>query len=322
LEKKINQALKWAEEITGQKFEATPLLPEGSGRRYLRLQFILEVSTVVLGVSPDPLENEKWLDFSEILKGKFPLPRIYESDKQQGFFLMEDMGSSRFDRLITRYNTRMLYAPVMKTLAKFHNEALELMADSPLRDINPAYTPEFVYEHEWKYFLGTLKILTVKIDHPEILETLIQRLLKKSWGEQVFIHRDFQSRNLMRHRGREYILDWQGARVGPAAYDLASLLYDPYVEIPPLDQKYLLGIYRQERADKNLAKHLDHVAPLRLMQAIGAYGHLMQKGLPYGSYISPALFRLYGLLAKMHGFGPLTDLVAVALKRILNLFPA
>ena len=47
-----------------------------------------------------------------------------------------------------------------------------------------------------------------------------------------FIHRDFQSRNILVSQGRIGVIDWQGGRLGPLEYDLASLLIDPYVSIP------------------------------------------------------------------------------------------
>jgi aminoglycoside/choline kinase family phosphotransferase len=47
----------------------------------------------------------------------------------------------------------------------------------------------------------------------------------------VFMHRDFQSRNLMLVPGGLAVIDLQGARLGPPEYDLASLLLDPYAGI-------------------------------------------------------------------------------------------
>jgi len=43
------------------------------------------------------------------------------------------------------------------------------------------------------------------------------------------MHRDFQSKNLMIKNEQIFVIDFQGARLGPPSYDLASLLFDPYV---------------------------------------------------------------------------------------------
>jgi aminoglycoside/choline kinase family phosphotransferase len=43
------------------------------------------------------------------------------------------------------------------------------------------------------------------------------------------VHRDFQSQNIIARSGHAYLIDFQGMRPGLAEYDLASLLFDPYV---------------------------------------------------------------------------------------------
>ena len=47
---------------------------------------------------------------------------------------------------------------------------------------------------------------------------------------QVLLHRDFQAANIKIHHGACHWIDFQGMRLGAAGYDIASLLYDPYVE--------------------------------------------------------------------------------------------
>ena len=64
----------------------------------------------------------------------------------------------------------------------------------------------------------------------------------------LVFHRDFQSRNIMVCRAGLWLLDFQGMRFGPPAYDLASLLIDPYVSIPGGCRKAdfeVLGIDRE-----------------------------------------------------------------------------
>ncbi len=47
----------------------------------------------------------------------------------------------------------------------------------------------------------------------------------------------------MVQQDRLWLIDFQGARLGPQHYDLASLLLDPYVNLPPDRQEFLLTAY-------------------------------------------------------------------------------
>jgi aminoglycoside/choline kinase family phosphotransferase len=58
---------------------------------------------------------------------------------------------------------------------------------------------------------------------------------------QVMIHRDFQSQNIMIKHSEVYVVDFQGARLGPPTYDLASIIIDPYVSMPEQYKFYLIN---------------------------------------------------------------------------------
>jgi len=122
------------------------------------------------------------------------------------------------------------------------------------------------------------------------------------------MHRDFQSRNIMLKQNDCYFIDFQGGRIGPIQYDLASLLIDPYVELPghvqdllagycadairamiPTDTDRFLQCYRYCRITRNL-------------QALGAFGYLtrVKKKGYFKDYI-PAAVRT--LLASLTALG-------------------
>jgi hypothetical protein len=93
---------------------------------------------------------------------------------------------------------------------------------------------------------------------------------------RVLIHRDFQSQNILICDEQAYLIDFQGMRPGLGAYDLASLLYDPYVTLSPAEREQLIEYYlkgseyrgtREEFIDLFLRCALQ-----RLLQALGAYG--------------------------------------------------
>ncbi|MDR1546065.1 MAG: phosphotransferase, partial [Deltaproteobacteria bacterium] len=139
-------------------------------------------------------------------------------------------------------------------------------------------------------------------------------------GEErpALIHRDFQSRNVMLHQGRCRFVDWQGARLGPPAYDLASLLWDPYVELSEAERSAVLEAYlqaRRRRPDQGrFEASLKAAGVMRLMQASAAYVHLTKlRGRPqFAPYLAPALSRLGALTEDLTAFPQIRALIGLA----------
>src|SRR5213078_4022853 len=97
---------------------------------------------------------------------------------------------------------------------------------------------------------------------------------------RVLVHRDFQSQNIIIQNGQAKLIDFQGMRPGLAEYDLASLLFDPYVELSAAERSELIDYYRQKQTDNGRKVNgqfddtLQLCAMQRMMQALGAYGFL------------------------------------------------
>jgi aminoglycoside/choline kinase family phosphotransferase len=132
------------------------------------------------------------------------------------------------------------------------------------------------------------------------------------------VHRDFQSQNIIIQTGQAKLIDFQGMRPGLAEYDLASLLFDPYVELSGPERSELISYYRQKRTDngrtvdEQFEETLQLCAMQRLMQALGAYGFL---GLVRGHehflrYVPKAMCSLRGIVAKIDELKPLASLLA------------
>ena len=82
-------------------------------------------------------------------------------------------------------------------------------------------------------------------------------------------------------------------RLGPAAYDLASLVYDPYVTFTEGGRRALVALYAKKAERPELVKILPYAAVQRLVQCLGAYGRLESVGQPqFGKYVLPALENL------------------------------
>jgi hypothetical protein len=144
--------------------------------------------------------------------------------------------------------------------------------------MEPAFN-EGMYEWEQNYFLehfvrGHLRReVSDQSEAFAALALLRQRLAKLP---RCLVHRDFQSQNVIMRDGTAWLVDYQGLRPGLAEYDLASLLFDPYVKISRSERHELLGYYAGLRGlDLPELVEIFHLcAAQRLMQALGAYANL------------------------------------------------
>jgi aminoglycoside/choline kinase family phosphotransferase len=146
------------------------------------------------------------------------------------------------------------------------------------------------------------------------LGTVAPRLLK---APRVLIHRDLQSSNVLVTASRRIaFIDFQGMRLGPAAYDLASLLCDPYVSLPIENQEDLLSHYENTTGGRRELRDLFWWAGVqRLTQALGAFGRLsaIRGAEHFGGRIPPAVRMLDRALQQTGGFPELRAVVRDAL---------
>jgi aminoglycoside/choline kinase family phosphotransferase len=135
---------------------------------------------------------------------------------------------------------------------------------------------------------------------------------------RVLVHRDFQSQNILLRNAQAYLIDFQGMRPGLAQYDLASLLYDPYVDLAGEERDELIAYYREQqiRNGININGEFDFTLRLcamqRLMQALGAYGFLgLAKGhKQFLEHVPAAVKSLRRIVEPIEGLEQLEALLA------------
>ncbi|MDR0620984.1 MAG: phosphotransferase [Deltaproteobacteria bacterium] len=298
-----NQALSWARERLGDPAAEVEALPgEASGRRFARIRG--GFGTAMLMVGPDEAENLKWHDLGlKFWAAGLAVPEIFVGDLRRGYFLMEDLGEGRLDRLAlggaAPAELAEAYLGVAETLADWHERALEAAGELALA--NPPYEAESVKTLEWDYFVAGLRLIDLPLVIHEDIDAEAVRLCRAvsfADGRRVLIHRDFQSRNLMVTQCGPKIVDWQGARLGPATYDLGSLLWDPYVNLDASIHYSCVNAYLRARnlpePDEAFWNDLALSSLMRLMQATGAYAKLsrIDNLAHYGAYLLPAVNRM------------------------------
>ncbi len=288
-----------------------PVAADGSARLFLR--FESGGNSLVAMNNPDnPAENQAWHYLADHL-GKLGLPvaRVLAADLEQGLFLMEDLGRKSLQDAVRSAASQPeiadLYEPVLAMLAHLQAKGAQDFDLSVCFD-SQELTPEFLLKREADYFLeefvlGACGLTTSQL--PDGLEHDLSELCKRAGQAQPIglVHRDFQSRNITYEAGRLGLVDFQGARLGPAQYDLASLLHDPYVDLAVELRDELKTRYMELRADiapfdpDEFQKGWPFVSASRVMQALGAYAFLTRRRgrAHFAEYIAPALTTLHRL---------------------------
>ena len=265
-----------------------PLPGDGSDRIFFRIfcgsfSLIGLISPRVKKDSTD--ENDSYLLIgNHLLSKRLPVPRILYADALDGRFLLEDAGDLHLQSFARsrRKNLESIYSHVIAMLGALHRKAPMGFEPGFCFD-KSLYDPSFVYERELDYFRESFLNGCLGLEiAPDDLRPDFERLAEAAgvWKSSLVFHRDFQSRNIMVCRGRLWLLDFQGMRFGPPAYDLASLLIDPYVGVPEGLQDKLVSIYwsstgkfqRVSRAD--FIRKFTAVKLARNLQMLGAFGFL------------------------------------------------
>jgi N-acetylmuramate 1-kinase len=206
-------------------------------------------------------------------------PRIIEADIENGFLLLSDMGSEQYlDRLrADPASADALYGAAIDTLLCMQRRG------SRYQSILPPYD-ETLLRFELSLFHDWLCGTHIRIDFDEDDERNWQDccavLVDNALGQpQVFVHRDYHSRNLMvMHDGSPGILDFQDAVEGPFTYDLVSLLKDCYIRWPAERvRSWALDYYR--KLNDETRRQISEQRFLRYFELMGVQRQLKAAGI-------------------------------------------
>jgi N-acetylmuramate 1-kinase len=215
----------------------SPIEKGGSDRKFYRIQFSPEQTLVLVKYTAEHEENQRYVEIAEFLaKHEIHAPKIYFHDAAEGLIWLEDLGQR--DLWSYREETwearREMYESALSEIAKLHRISAEDSAE--IRRNAPAQFDAELYLWEQHYFFeqclgrhfGLAPERLQKLVQLPVLEEIAERLAS---FPRVLVHRDFQSQNVIVRDGQACLIDFQGMRPGLAEYDLASLLYDPYVNL-------------------------------------------------------------------------------------------
>ena len=278
----------------------------GSDRKYYRLE--KDSRPVVLMQCPDDDPDfQRHIQYTRFFhKYSIPVPELIEVEPDNCSALFEDLGDVSLYSWLKcprrQDDIEKIYKKVLDTLILIHTTVTGHIAECPLLQ-----NRVFDYEHlRWEtgYFVewfveGTRNI---KVENRSALDEEFHVLaVKADSSHKTVLHRDFQSQNIMITKGGiPRILDYQGARIGPPAYDVVSILWDPYYRLEDNSRERLLDYYigkmtknTQWFRENEFREILPACQLQRHMQALGAYGFLSSvKGKKYFLKYVPEGLRL------------------------------
>lgn len=273
------------------KIKTIEALPaSASPRKYFRL--IDENDKTIIGVEgSDILENQTFIKLAEWFQNKnLNVPKILAKTDDDKFYLQEDLGTESLYSLVQQHwlsigsaqdkfpdILKQKYQAVITELIHWQTKGTE---NFDFTNCQPVQTfDEQALHWDFNYF----KYYFAKLCGENFNETALQKdfdtlaTFLMQAEIKYFMHRDFQSRNIMFQEETPYFIDFQSGRRGPLYYDLASLLYQSSVQIPEKNRAELLDFYLQKIEEKtpieaNAKAFFYGFVTARLLQVLGAYG--------------------------------------------------
>ncbi|MCP3850795.1 MAG: phosphotransferase [Gammaproteobacteria bacterium] len=240
---RIKQIKQWLEtelQASIQLFESAS--NDASFRRYFRVTFKHSVFDQPSGqtfiVMDAPPEKESITSFIKIASSLestgVNVPHLFAIDEKNGFILMFDLGNTAYLSLLIseQEQASQLYSDAMHALV-----AMQLGMQPEQNRNLPNYDAERLKAEmlllpDW--YIKVHCQTTLSETEQLILEQAMERLVASASEQpQLFVHRDYHSRNLMVYADdNPGIIDFQDAVIGPVTYDLVSLLRDSYIAWP------------------------------------------------------------------------------------------
>ncbi len=269
-----------------ERVDVVPLSGDASTRRYYRLKD--GSTTSVLALYPEPFVTEA-LSFvvtqSLLVSWGVPVPQIHDDDGGRGLLVLEDLGDQTLQEVLrtaSEAEREDLYKEAIEEIAVLQREAGRSSQKAECFQISfDIEKLSWELHYFLKHFVEGHRACNLSVEDRATLAEAFHRLSEEiaSWP-RVLCHRDYHSRNLMLYGGRLVWIDFQDARMGPASYDLVSLLRDSYVD---LDEDFVarrVEEFRQRampgEARDVFQRRFDLMSVQRNLKALGTFGFMAQ----------------------------------------------
>jgi aminoglycoside/choline kinase family phosphotransferase len=311
------------------EIKIAPINKGGSDRKFYRVRCSPDQTLILVKYDLEREENRHYVQIAQFLDARgIRVPKIYFHDPGEGLIWIEDLGESDLYsyRAETWLVRRAFYESALDEIATLHSLPESVCVE--IKEHLPAEFNAALYIWEQNYFFENCLSRHFKIDNAQLrklaglpaLRDIAARLARLP---RVLVHRDFQSQNIIMRNSLPYLIDFQGMRPGLAEYDLASLFFDPYVDLSGAERAELAAYYKGKQAEKarTVADQFEDTLKLcaiqRLMQALGAYSFLgLVKGHKHFlKYMPAAMKSLHSVAGQLTGLDQLERTLAELLER-------
>lgn len=265
---------KWIDSLGYKEYKLEAMIADASFRKYYRLR-VGEESFVVMDSSVDKDSMYPFIDISvRLLKAKVEVPRIISQNLKEGFLLLSDLGSKHLADMLSPMSVELLYMKGISEIVKMQE------IDTTGMDVYDKAFLMFEMNLMEEWYLRGHKNLTLSEKGLKGLSNILGFIADEvlAQPQNIFVHRDFHSRNIMLESGKLALIDYQDAMAGALTYDLVSLLKDVYVEFDAqkmeelaLEFKALKGL---EVSDETFLRWFDFMALQRHLKILGIFARL------------------------------------------------
>jgi N-acetylmuramate 1-kinase len=310
-----------------QAAAAEPLLKGGSDRSYFRIT-APNVRMILCVYGTARTENALYADLAIFLSNcGIRVPKVIAHQPENRLLWLEDLGAlDLWHYRNARPDVRQsLYQETLAAIAKLHVGATKAFHALPEHLRPPLQAPFDATLYLWEQDYFRTHCLKRHLGWSERqINTLFPLELGSTLANQLeciprhLVHRDFQSQNVLIENGGPAFIDFQGMRMGLPQYDVASLLLDPYVELPESEIEAGIQSYKYSTlaCGGSVPEDFDEVFTLaamqRLMQALGAYGFLgyERERADFLAHFPAAIPRLVQVLNRLPLLRPLAGALA------------
>lgn len=271
---RLEQLQHWLDSLAADTYRnLQPASSDASFRQYFRVTDRQQDKTFIVMDAPPEKENCKpFIHVTELLRNAgINAPAILAMDLQQGFLLLDDLGSRPYLDELNNNTADALYIDAIDAIVKMQ----KIDAILPLYNARLLQTEMDLFE---QWYVKRHLNKTLNDSQKATLQNAFELLIKSAEEQpQVFVHRDYHSRNLMvTEANNPGVIDYQDAVIGPISYDLVSLFKDCYIQWPGEKIELWLDLYL---ARITPARLIDKQTLLRWFDLMGVQRHLKVLGI-------------------------------------------
>ncbi|MBV34691.1 MAG: aminoglycoside phosphotransferase [Rickettsiales bacterium] len=235
---------------SAENYQWSMVSGDASFRRYFRWTDVANgQSWIAVDAPPEHENSRQFVKVAQLLEG-VNAPRVLAKDFEQGFMLLSDLGDRLYLPLLEEAQASDNIA-IADNLYRRAIDSLVQIQQSPATSL-PDYD-EMMLRSEMELFRDWflqkhLGLVLSTIEH-RLLDTTFEHLIQSAQSQpQVFVHRDYHSRNIMDCDNTDApgIIDFQDAVRGPLTYDLLSLLRDCYIQWSPQQVESWIDYYLEQ----------------------------------------------------------------------------